>query len=99
MPATENMRAEFAQADLDRLTTLANEIQERLYEIGQLAAAARGAPLPAGTKVKFVPKVDPQGKTFNAHPIWIEILDMPDGTTCCAVWTEMGAPARLYCPC
>jgi hypothetical protein len=100
MSATENMRAEFAQADSDRLTTLANEIQERLYEIGQLAAAARGAPLPAGTKVKFVPKVDPQGKTFNAgHPILIEILDMPDGTSCCAVWTEMGAPAKLYCPC
>ena len=38
--------------------------------------------------------------SFNAgHPILIEIFDMPDGTSCCAVWTEKGAPAKLYCPC
>jgi hypothetical protein len=101
MSATERVRAEFAQSDSDRLRTLANEIQERLNEIGQLAAAARGAPLPPGTKVKFVPKGNPQGKTLHSadNPYLIEILDMPDGTTCCAVWEDAGGPAKLYCPC
>jgi len=47
--------------------------------------------------VKFVPK---SATTFGDHPVLIEILDMPDGTTCCAVWTDAdGVAATLYCPC
>lgn len=94
--STEPTRTEFSQEASDRLRTLSDEIQARLDEIGQIVSTATGEPLDPGTRVKFVPK---NGKTFGDHPVLIEILDMPDGTTCCAVWTDAHGSATLYCPC
>ena len=78
--STVRVRTKFSQKASDRLKSLANEIQERLDEIETIVVELRGAPLDAGTRVKFVPK-KPPAKTFGDHPILIEILDMPDGTT------------------
>ncbi len=95
--SAERTSTEFSQEASHRLRALANEIQSRLDEIGEIIATARGEPLAAGARVKFVPK---SATTFGDHPVLIEILDMPDGTTCCAVWTDAdGGAATLYCPC
>jgi hypothetical protein len=94
--STERTSTDFSEAASYRLKELAGEIQARLDEIGEIIATARGQPLDAGTRVKFVPK---GGETLD-HPVLIEILDMPDGTTCCAVWKDAdGGGATLYCPC
>ncbi len=96
MMSTERTATDFSEAASYRLRALAEEIQSRLDEIEQIIAVARGEPLEAGARVKFVPK---GAKTLD-HPVLIEILDMPDGTTCCAVWKDAdGGAATLYCPC
>ena len=99
MSHTERFHAEFSREDSDRLKVLANEIQERLSEIEKIATTARGAPLPDGAKMKFVPRTGPQDKTYADYQLWIEILDMPDGTTCCVVLAGENAGSGLYCPC
>lgn len=98
MTCAGSIRAEFTPEASDRLKILVDEVKQRLDEIGQLAAVVKGSPLEVGTKVKFV---ETSGSaTFSADNPWlIEILDLPDGTTCCAVWAEAGQPAKLYCPC
>lgn len=91
---------EFSKEDSDRLVQLSKEIGKRLEEIAALAAKARGSSLEPGTKLKFVPRGDARQGYFSAgQPVYIEILDLPDGTTCCVVWEQFPGVGKLYCPC
>jgi len=80
--------------DSDRLRALAQEAQGCFDEMAEIASRARGMPFDRNNARKIF-----RADATHRNPVLIEILDLPDGTTCCAVWQHIPGPATLECPC